>query len=1156
MTLRKKTLLVIGVTLVSLIGVIYATSSTILNKGFTAVEEKDTRQNVQRVEDALNDDLAKLSFTARDWAEWDDTYAFIQDRNPEYIKTNLNTPTFARLQLNQMLYMGNSSQIVFATGFDLKRQQTLPVSPNLHKHLDRNSLLLRHRNQQSSIAGLVLLPEGSMLIASKPILNSAGLGPIQGTLLMGRYLDNWQIKQLSDRTHLSITIHRFDDTKLPPDFQAVRSALSKKSKIVVRPLNQETVAGYTLIQDIYGNPALIMRVKSPRMIYQQGQASINHLVISLIVVGLAFGLVTLLLLEKLILLQLSNLNKEIRSIGNSGNLSARVLSIKGKDELSSMASTINGMLEALEYVQNAQRESQRRYHRYNKVLAELAKRKMSNSRDLNASLREITKAAAHTLEVERVSIWLFTKTNKDQPVKLELVKQNIAQTDTKLPIKINDKSSDPILSDHPLSGGSKKGVNAIDASIDFPDWRGHLAKATLRVDIEEFDANTQDSWDDSPPTLSQSNPLNFTHTNLERPLYPLPSGEGFYRPVGFSRFCDRDLQIQLNCIEMYERSTSQYSQGTALAAVAYPAYFRALEKERSIAAHNAQTDLRTKELAELYLAPYGITSILDAPIWLGGQMVGVLCHDHIGEPRKWVLEEQIFAASVADLVSLVMEAYEHKQSEEALQKAYEELEIRVQERTAELAKANEELETEINERNIAEEKLLHDALHDSLTSLPNRSLFMEQLGYAIIRAKQRQNYLFAVLFLDLDRFKVVNDSLGHLIGDQLLIAFVRRLEVCLRPKDMVARLGGDEFVILLEDIKDINDATQIADRIQKELHLPFILNGHEIFITTSIGIALSTASYDQPEEILRDADTVMYRAKALGKARYEVFDKAMHERAVELLQLENDLRRVLERQELQICYQPIVALKTGRINGFEALVRWQHPQRGLVSPMDFIPIAEETGLIVPIGYWVLQEACCQIRAWQEHFVSTEPLTISVNFSGKQFAQPDFIQKIEQILTETGLDGHTLKLEITESVLIENAASAAAMFLQLKKLGVQVYIDDFGTGYSSLSYLHRFPIDVLKIDRSFVSRMSDNNNNSEIVRTIVTMADNLNMKVIAEGIETGEQLNQLREMRCEDGQGYLFAKPLTIEAVAALLAEQNGMVSQSLFPAPQQLRILY
>ncbi|HEY9805475.1 MAG TPA: PAS domain S-box protein, partial [Candidatus Obscuribacterales bacterium] len=329
-------------------------------------------------------------------------------------------------------------------------------------------------------------------------------------------------------------------------------------------------------------------------------------------------------------------------------------------------------------------------------------------------------------------------------------------------------------------------------------------------------------------------------------------------------------------------------------------------------------------------------------------------------------------------------------------------------------------QTDVTERKHVEEQLLHDAFHDVLTGLPNRALFMDRLGLAIERSKRPGNSLFAVLFLDLDRFKVINDSLGHMIGDQLLIAIARRLEACLRGGDTVARLGGDEFTILLEDIVDVHDATRIASRIHQALQSPFNLQGQEVFTSVSIGITLSETGYDWPEDLLRDADTAMYRAKSLGRACHEVFDRTMHLRAVELLHLETDLRRAIERQELRLYYQPIVSLTTGRIHGFEALIRWQHPERGLISPAEFIPVAEETGLIVPIGLWVLREACQQTYKWQQQFDANFPLTISVNLSGKQFSQPDLIEQIERILQATSLDARSLKLEITESIMMENA----------------------------------------------------------------------------------------------------------------------------------------
>lgn len=462
---------------------------------------------------------------------------------------------------------------------------------------------------------------------------------------------------------------------------------------------------------------------------------------------------------------------------------------------------------------------------------------------------------------------------------------------------------------------------------------------------------------------------------------------------------------------------------------------------------------------------------------------------------------------------------------------------------------------DITSRKMAEEKLLHDALHDTLTGLPNRALFMDRLGHAIELGKRRPEILFAVLFIDLDRFKVVNDSLGHLVGDQLLVAIAHRLKMCLRIGDTVARLGGDEFAILLENITDKSDAILIAQRIQNELSLPFNLSTHQIFSSASIGIVCSglpqvrsgkdTTSlytqsptlYDRPEDLLRDADAAMYHAKAQGKARHEVFDMSMHTRAVALLQLENDLRRALDRQEFQLYYQPIVSLTNGKISGFEVLLRWQHPERGLVSPAEFIRVAEETRLIVPIGWWMLRSACRQMYQWQQEFPANPPLTISVNLSNQQFIQPDLIDQIRKILLETELNPRSLKLEITESVMMENAESATAMLTQLRALEIQLYIDDFGTGYSSLSRLHSFPTDALKIDQAFVSRMAEDEANEAIVQTILILAGHLGMDVIAEGVETAQQLALLRALQCEYGQGYFFSRPVDGNAATLLIATQ-------------------
>ncbi len=441
---------------------------------------------------------------------------------------------------------------------------------------------------------------------------------------------------------------------------------------------------------------------------------------------------------------------------------------------------------------------------------------------------------------------------------------------------------------------------------------------------------------------------------------------------------------------------------------------------------------------------------------------------------------------------------------------------------------------DITERVKAEEQLQLNAFHDALTGLPNRALFTDRLGRVMARSKRHNSYLYAVLFLDLDHFKNINEGLGHVVGDQLLIAIADRLRRVLRPGDTLSRLGSDEFAILLDTISDVSDASRVASRVQKQLALPFYLSGNEVYISASIGIALSTTGNEQPRDLLRDAETAMYRAKEKGPALYEIFDAAIHKRAVARLQLETELRRAVELQEFCIHYQPIVSLSNDMIAGFEALVRWQHPERGLVFPADFIPLAEETGLIIAIDQWVLREACRRMRAWQGKYAGERPLTLSVNLSSKDFMLPDLIDQIGQVLHQTGYAAHCLRLELTESVIMADAESTIHTLQQLKALGVRLQVDDFGTGFSSLNYLHRLPIDTLKIDRSFVSRMCSDPDTEKIVQIIISLADGLGKDVIAEGVETAGQLAKLRKLGCLYAQGYYFSKPVSGEAAERLI----------------------
>ena len=480
----------------------------------------------------------------------------------------------------------------------------------------------------------------------------------------------------------------------------------------------------------------------------------------------------------------------------------------------------------------------------------------------------------------------------------------------------------------------------------------------------------------------------------------------------------------------------------------------------------------------------------------------------------------------------------------------QQLEQKIRDRTAELettnqklAIANRQLQQEIKIRQKAEQQLVRDALHDGLTGLPNRTLLMDRIERSLKKTKRNPNYLFAVLFIDLDRFKSINDSQGHLFGDKLLIAIAQILAKELRDTDTLARLGGDEFVILLDNIHHLSDATKVGDRINQQLSSPLNLEEQTVFTSASIGIALSATGYDNSTQILRDADIAMYRAKEKGKACYEVFDRVMYLETLKTIELECDLRLALKQNQFALYYQPIVSLEKGALVGFEVLIRWQHPQKGFISPVDFIPIAEDTGLIIPIGDWVLKEACQQLRTWQQkfaHFPQIKALKISVNIASQQIQEPYFIAKLDRILAETSLDASCLRLEITERVLVDSGQNTNHTLAEIKRRKIKLSIDDFGTGYSSLSYLRRFPIDNLKIDRSFIDSINSDVESFEIVRTIITLAHTLKIEAIAEGVETREQVDRLKTLGCQFAQGYLYAKPATVKDIESTLFDKKSV----------------
>ncbi|MCE5322704.1 EAL domain-containing protein [bacterium] len=682
-----------------------------------------------------------------------------------------------------------------------------------------------------------------------------------------------------------------------------------------------------------------------------------------------------------------------------------------------------------------------------------------------------------------------------------------------------------------------------------------------------------------------------------------------------------DEQSSLVCIDLYERAYDRHSDGLILNVVDHPEYFKAVDQERVVAVTDANNDLRTKSFVNSYFKPYGISSMMDVPILVSGHTIGVVCYEHVGGCREWTADEQSFAASIADLVSLSFEVAERKKAEtdlrirtSAMNAANDQIVITNIRGGIEFVNPSFERETgytlsevegelpdflisdkhdsefyhdlwesvlngktwhgeitlyrkngstvvedvtitpiknenkvverfiaikrNITDKKVYEQKLDHLAHHDHLTGLPNRLLFSDRLTQCLAHSEHRKTAL-AVLFLDLDRFKLINDSLGHSVGDLLLKAAAERLQGNLREADMIARMGGDEFTIILSSISDANEIASVTSRVAQIMSAPFVLGGQELFVTTSIGVSIYPTDGDDVETLVKNADSAMYRAKEQGRNNYQFYTEALNTAAVEKMQLESSLRKAIERDEFVLHYQPRVDVKTGAILGVEALVRWRHPEMGLIPPAAFIPLAEETGLIEPIGRWVMRTACAQNKKWQTD--GLDPISVAVNVSGRQFVNGSLTDDVSHILFETGLDPQFLDLELTESVLMHSIDLAIVILRKFKEMGVRLSIDDFGTGYSSLTYLKRFPIDAVKIDQSFIRDLTTNSDDAAIARAVIAMSQSLKLKVIAEGVETIDQLQVLQSMACDEIQGYFISRPLPAGELESIMRDHTYLI---------------
>ncbi len=1000
--ISQKTLLVISLAITGIVATLYTASSSILLVNIKEAESHSARQSIAGVLNVFAQTEDDFSTRFADWSSWDDTYTFIQDGNSSYIKSNLVPEALVNLKIDLALFMQPSGRVVFGTGFDRQTHQYLPVPTELLNRLNPQTPLLQQTLAGKNQTGVVVLSKGAMLITARPILTTEGKGPIRGTLIFGRYLNPQGIRQLSEITQFPLTLQPLTGSTLPDDFRRVRPLLTPQKPTTEQPLNEQVIGGYALVNDIYNQPALLLRIDIPREVYQQGKESLRHLTLSLIIIGVVGGGIILLLVQKLSFFLLT----QQRTKTALQQAEAKYQRIFEQAVTGIFQTTPDG-----------------RYLSANPALAEMYG--YDSPDDLITEILDI----GHQLYVD-------CHRRKEFITLLET-----RETLKKFESQIYRKDGSVI-----WISETARAVRDQDHHVLY--YEGFVSDITETKQIETALRESEERY-----ALA----IQGTHDGLW------------------------DWNLKLNRIFFSSH------------------WKKMLGFENSEIGSSPDEWLNRIHSGDALRVNQELTTYVEG---LSTQFESEHRMRHRDGSYLWVLTQGFAVRDASGKATRLVGS-----------------------------------QTDITKRKHAEEQLLHDALHDALTGLPNRVLFMDRLGHAIQLGKRRDSYFFAVLFIDLDRFKVINDSLGHMVGDQLLVEIAQRLRQCLRSSDTFARLGGDEFVILLEDIQSDDQATDVAERLQHGLKQPFMLQGHEVFASASIGLITNTKSYDRPEDLLRDADTAMYHAKGRGRARYQVFDPSMHEHAMALLHIENDMRRAIEHQEFQLHYQPILSLRNEQINGFEALVRWQHPTRGLISPAEFIPVAEETGLIIPLGWWVLREACRQMRVWQVQYPTDPLLSISVNISSKQFAQPDLVTGIQQILQETGLSTDSLKLEITESTVMENAEAATVMLQKLRDLGIHLSIDDFGTGYSSLGYLHRFPVDTLKIDRSFINGIETDLEKVEIIRTVVMLAWNLGMEIVAEGVESKKQLAHLKALKCENGQGYLFSKPLDRLAAESLLKDE-------------------
>ena len=1072
MTLRWKTLLLVGTILSIVLLLLWVVLHGVLLDGFALTEERQTRATVAQVAHELEAQQSKLGRDFRDWSAWDDTYDYVATRDSRYLRSNLNDTSIALLEVDFLAILDERARPVFATFWNAPARQGEPVARAMSAHFRPEDALLQLPTPQSVNSGLIDLPDGPMLVCALPIHNSEQGGARRGTLLVGRLVNTLQFGAVINKEN-RVNIVALGE--VAPDLEQ-QLRRSDPQAITVIPRDERRVVGYQVLRGFYGVPRWALRVEMPRDTMQQGQRMLQAFGLTLLGMGLLSCVLAMWPVERLILRRLGRLSSDVRAIrGERGN-ARRVTPLGTTDELGILALNINATLEALEAADAQRAESQSLYH-------------------------EMAQAA-----LAAGDCFFVASFGSFQPLEDENSLANSALEWQGAIGELLDCAPDAV----PRTLAQWK------ERVHPEDWPiVQHAYALARRDGREFSLEIRIKRCDG------------------RELFWLHRGrliESRDHPNGKLLGMCLDITARKVAESARRRTEARLARIAETAADAIMLYDAG---GHIIFANAAAARVFGRPVEELWSLSY------DDPQWGDSALDGT----------PLPLGQTVFRRVERDRAALYDFEYQVKRPDGET--------VAVSVNATPLPEDNGRFGgvvasfSDITQRRQMEEKLNYQAFHDPLTGLANRALMNNRLGH-VLASGGRQVSESAVLFIDLDNFKWVNDSLGHDAGDVLLCQVAARLKKTLRAGDTPARFGGDEFVVLLSHIENPAYAFAAAERIVALLSEPFDLEGREVFTSPSIGLAISEPGMDA-DTLLRHADAAMYEAKRRGKGRYEVFRHNLSAAALARLELEGDLRRALEGGEMKLFYQPKIDLASGTICGVEALARWDHPRRGPISPTEFIPIAEATGLIVPLGRWFLNEACRQVARWNRD--REQPLAVAVNVSPRQFHNglalnaPDEAQKSSELelvrdvaraLRESGLPPQQLTLEITETVLMERTSESHEVLAALSKLGVQLAIDDFGSGYSSLAYLRAFPFDFLKIDREFVAELDLEHGHSVIVGAIIQLAHTLGLRVIAEGAEVIGEIEMLREFGCDQAQGYYYARPLPPEELEALLAAESLM----------------